>query len=232
MEKVIPFHSKSDTDASNSVTAVKTAKTAPSRVALADLPQSWSDGVEQQMLLMQRLLGTNTVTPVITAFFNWCHDLGLADGVSYEAINDNADIDLGSRRHHSANYKMNLDGSELGLITLCRRERFSESELLCIEQALGTLARCLRSAIEFEALQAMVTQDPLTGLGNRRSLHQWIDRELSRTRRHNSPLSVMMIDLDHFKKLNDELGHLGGDRVLKAIAGVFKSSTRGSDLLF
>lgn len=228
MKKVIPFSSKPNTDA----IAASARSSQPAGQALAEIPNSWNGGAEQQLLLMQRLIGCNDVESLISLFFRWCNDLGLADGLTYEATTGAADLNLGNRRHHSANYSLTLDQLPLGQITLCRRERFTENELLRVEQALGTLARCLRTAIEFQTLQEMVTQDGLTGLGNRLSLHQWIERELSRTRRHNSPLSLMMIDVDHFKKINDSLGHIGGDHVLKTIASVFKRSTRGSDLLF
>ncbi|MFT4768998.1 MAG: diguanylate cyclase (GGDEF)-like protein [Glaciecola sp.] len=230
MKKVIPFSSKPDTD--RVAAAVSGRASLPAGQGLTNIPGSWSGGPEQQLLLMQRLIGCNDVESLISLFFRWCNDLGLADGLTYETSNGRADIKLGNRRHHSANYSLTLDQMELGRITLCRRERYSENELLSIEQALGTVARCLRTAIEFQMLHEMVTQDGLTGLGNRVSLHQWIERELSRTRRHKSPLSLMMIDVDHFKKINDELGHLGGDHVLKTIASVFKRSTRGTDLLF
>lgn len=229
MKKVIPLHSKLDPETRAPVNA---ATALPTGEALADLQGHWSDGAEQQLLLMQRLIGSNNVDAIASLFFSWCSDLGLADGMTYETVGDGADLCFGNRRHHSANYSLTLDHMELGRIVLCRRERFSESELLCIEQALGTVARCLRAAIEYQTLESMVTQDSLTGLGNRLSLHKWIERELSRTRRHSSPLALMMIDVDHFKKINDSLGHLGGDHILRTIANVFKRSTRGSDLLF
>lgn len=228
MKKVIPFSSKPNSDA----VAASARTSLPAGQALADIPNGWNGGAEQQLLLMQRLIGCNDTESLISLFFRWCSDLGLADGLTYEAVSGAADLNLGNRRHHSANYTLNLDQMGLGRVTLCRRERFNENELLSVEQALGTLSRCLRTAIEFQTLQEMVTQDGLTGLGNRLSLHQWIERELSRTRRHNSPLALMMIDVDHFKKINDTLGHIGGDHVLKTIASVFKRSTRGSDLLF
>ncbi|MDB4476145.1 GGDEF domain-containing protein [bacterium] len=229
MKKVIPFHSKPDT---NAVASTSIRESLPTGEALADRPSGWNGGAEQLLSLMHRLIGCNDAEALISLFFQWCSDLGLCDGMTYVATDKRADLNLGNRRHHSAKYALTLDQMDLGHITICRKERFNEDELLSVEQALGTLARCLRSAIEFQILQEMVTQDTLTGLGNRLSLHEWIGRELSRTRRQNSPLALMMIDVDHFKKLNDELGHLGGDHVLKTIANVFKRSTRASDLLF
>jgi diguanylate cyclase (GGDEF)-like protein len=228
MKKVVPFNSKSDADSSITPVAVSL----PTGEAIAGAAPSWNDSAEQQLLLMQRIIGCTDIQDLISRFFRWSSDLGLAHGMSYTPSGKLETLDYGVRRHHNANYELTLDGVNLGTVALCRRDRYSENELLTIEQALGTFARCLRTAIEFSELRELVTQDPLTGLGNRASLHQWMDRELARTRRHNSPLALMMIDVDHFKTLNDQLGHLGGDRVLRKIASVFKRSTRGSDLLF
>ncbi|WP_439106689.1 GGDEF domain-containing protein [Congregibacter sp.] len=229
VKKVIPFQSSSNIEPAP---PAPSGGAFPQRESKPDQPSSWNTNAEQQLLLMQRLLGCNEVDRLVNLFYLWCTELGLADGVTYAPKNGNADLNLANRRHHSANYNLTLDRVELGRMTLCRRERFNEDDLLSIEQGLGTLSRCLRIAIEFEILEEMVTQDPLTGLGNRLSLQQWTERELSRTQRHGSPLALMMIDVDHFKELNERLGHLGGDHVLKTIASVFKRSTRGSDLLF
>lgn len=228
MKKVIPFGGKPDLE----IVGTATRSGLGTNKALADAGNSWNDGIEQQLLLMQRLLGCTEVEALVSRFFGWCNELNLADGMSYQAVNEGNDLEYGLRRHHSASYALTLDNVDLGRITVCRRDRYNESELLVIEQALGALARCLCSAVKFAKLEQMVTQDPLTGLGNRLSLEEWLERELSRTRRHGSPLSLMMIDVDHFKKINDTLGHLAGDLVLKTIADVFKRSTRGSDLLF
>lgn len=229
MKKVIPLHSKIDNEQLQTTNPAASLSTSE---AIAEQPGRWNEGAEQQLLLMQRVIGNNSVESIISIFFSWCADLGLAEGMTYETLGEVDDIHLGNRRHHSANYTLVLDKTDLGRVSLCRRERFSESELLTIEQALGIIARCLRTAIDYQTLEALVTQDPLTGFGNRLSLKTWIEREMSRTRRHNSPLSLMMIDIDHFKKINDTLGHLGGDHILRAIANAFKKSMRGSDLLF
>lgn len=229
MKKVIPFNSPDDKRPA--VSQPGSAVTPTQGAAVAGVP-AWHDGTEQQLLLLQRVLGCTDQQALIERFYRWALDLNLADGVSFSHAPSSLIIELGSRRHHTAQYELNLDQQFLGTISLCRRERYSENELLAIEQALGAIARCLLVAQDMAALKSCATQDPLTALGNRRSLEQWLTTELSRSRRHNSPLSVMMIDVDHFKEINDSLGHLGGDRVLKAIAKALESSTRGSDLVF
>jgi len=80
-------------------------------------------------------------------------------------------------------------------------------------------------------LRAMTLIDPLTGLHNRRFLDDAIRREIGKANRSGSHLGVVMIDLDHFKHLNDSKGHDAGDVVLKAIAGIIKASLRASDVV-
>jgi diguanylate cyclase (GGDEF)-like protein len=76
-------------------------------------------------------------------------------------------------------------------------------------------------------LQQMADRDPLTGCYNRRFLQKgWLDAELERTRRYGTPLSVMLCDIDHFKRVNDTYGHAAGDQVLADFAGLLLTLTR------
>jgi diguanylate cyclase (GGDEF)-like protein/PAS domain S-box-containing protein len=78
-------------------------------------------------------------------------------------------------------------------------------------------------------LREQAIRDPLTGLFNRRYLDETLDRELSRAGRENYPVCVIMIDIDHFKRVNDTYGHDAGDQVLKAIAGTLAEHSRRGD---
>lgn len=79
-------------------------------------------------------------------------------------------------------------------------------------------------------LEAMAFRDPLTGLYNRRYLDDALERELQRARRQGYPASVLVIDIDHFKELNDRHGHQAGDAVLTALASELHASVRADDL--
>lgn len=80
-----------------------------------------------------------------------------------------------------------------------------------------------------DELRKLSTTDGLTGLFNRRFLDETLQLELVRARRYGHSLSVLMLDVDHFKKFNDQHGHDMGDRVLKAVAAAMKSALRQSD---
>jgi len=82
-------------------------------------------------------------------------------------------------------------------------------------------------------LERLATRDPLTGLYNRRTLFEKFKEEKKRANRLSYPLSLAVIDLNHFKKVNDQLGHLAGDELLKSFAGLLMRMTRENfDQLF
>ena len=97
--------------------------------------------------------------------------------------------------------------------------------------AAGQIALSLASLSLQETLRDQSIRDPLTGLFNRRFMQDSLDRELTRAKRKNHPLSILFLDLDHFKKFNDTFGHDAGDLVLKSIAEVFRQRFRGDDFV-
>jgi diguanylate cyclase (GGDEF)-like protein len=82
-----------------------------------------------------------------------------------------------------------------------------------------------------ETIYRMTIIDGLTGIHNKRYLVEQLDRELSRATRHGRPLSMVICDIDHFKLVNDEFGHLAGDYVLKEVAQLAKSRIRPDDVI-
>jgi diguanylate cyclase (GGDEF)-like protein len=81
-----------------------------------------------------------------------------------------------------------------------------------------------------DALREMALRDGLTGLYNRRYLEDAMNRELHRAERNHTAVSVIMIDIDHFKRFNDKFGHAAGDFVLNAVGRAITGSTRASDI--
>jgi diguanylate cyclase (GGDEF)-like protein len=81
-----------------------------------------------------------------------------------------------------------------------------------------------------ETLKYQAVRDPLTGLFNRRHMEESLERELLRAARNAKPVTVMMIDIDHFKKFNDSFGHEAGDLLLRELGSAFSSITRGGDI--
>ncbi len=98
------------------------------------------------------------------------------------------------------------------------------------EMAETLQRRDLELKIAMQDLQEQAITDPLTGLHNARHLREILPREMLRARRKDSPLAAIMIDVDHFKRVNDSLGHEAGDGVLKELGALLKKSIRGSDI--
>jgi len=96
------------------------------------------------------------------------------------------------------------------------------------------LERSIRYALEHSRLlneiREQALRDPLTGLYNLRELRRFLEFELSKSRRYNHPFSLLMIDIDGFKSINDRFGHRAGDEVLQCAAKAFLDHTRGCDL--
>jgi len=96
------------------------------------------------------------------------------------------------------------------------------------------VARTRARARTAEALARLRTQsevDPLTGTLNRRGLRRALDREIEQSRRSRASLSLLLIDIDRFKEINDRFGHLAGDDVLRAIADTLTEAVRGGDVV-
>ncbi len=120
----------------------------------------------------------------------------------------------------------------LGVICLKRLEKqaFSGQEIETIRQIVNQIAVMLDKAIIYKKAKELAFTDELTGIFNRRYFNQRYNRELGRARRYKRALSILMIDIDHFKQFNDTHGHLMGDEVLRKMSRVFESNLRKADI--
>lgn len=120
------------------------------------------------------------------------------------------------------------DGTELEASFDARGTFDSEGNLVYFD----TIVQDITERVEAQRrLEQMARTDSLTGLCNRQHLMERFEAELARSCRYDRPLSVMMIDLDHFKQVNDGYGHLAGDEVLVAAASVISRTLRGTDFV-
>ena len=122
-----------------------------------------------------------------------------------------------------------------GLVLLSERPPAAEEQWLMTVGTValaGVLVGALKANVErlIARLASAAHTDPLTGLSNRRAFQEALELELDRARRGGRPVSLLVADLDHFKRVNDRLGHPGGDQVLKRFAGQMTRLTRNVDL--
>lgn len=132
-----------------------------------------------------------------------------------------------------------VDGDAAGIIGLANKPTDFDAADAAIAGGFGRLAAiALQKSKDIEArnraeaeLERMATTDPLTGVLNRRAFFDAAQDEVDRCRRYGRPLACMMLDIDHFKAINDEHGHPFGDTVLRELAGQARTTLRKHDVL-
>lgn len=124
----------------------------------------------------------------------------------------------------------NVDDTGI-LLILKEGEELSSRELKIINESMVVLADSLRRALEYEELFERASTDALTGLANRRVFEDRIVRLMDSANRYNTPLTMLSLDLDRFKDINDNLGHQAGDDALVRVAKILSETVRSTDLL-
>ncbi|WP_434604899.1 GGDEF domain-containing protein [Pseudomonas sp. R1-7] len=191
-------------------------------VSLSQLRQQLSQQL-QTSLEPQRILGL---------FFREVQRLVPLDALAYQHKPSDLRLEFGQRGHHNLSYNLSHEGEHLGELVFRRNQRFTDSEQSDLESILSALFFPLRNALLYRAATQTALRDPLTGTGNRIAMDQTLEREIDMARRHMQPLSLLMLDIDHFKRINDSHGHGVGDEVLKAVADSIKSQLRNVDMVF
>jgi diguanylate cyclase (GGDEF)-like protein len=124
-------------------------------------------------------------------------------------------------------------GNHFGLLSLCRsHSKFQDHEVDLIRRSAEIIGRNLFLSERFGQLERFAFRDGLTGIGNRRSFDDHLDREFKRSQRYMTPLALVLMDADHFKNLNDRFGHQAGDEALRFIAETVRDSIRQIDSVF
>ncbi len=121
----------------------------------------------------------------------------------------------------------------IGLLLLARREKdaFIDREIDQLIMISSHVAILLNKSLLYFKSQELAFTDELTGIFNRRYFNQRYQREVTRAMRYKRQLSVLMIDIDHFKQYNDTLGHIKGDQALEQMARLLESNIRKADVL-
>ena len=125
---------------------------------------------------------------------------------------------------------MIAQGEILGVISVSSEHNIDETERSNIIAACESISMALANLKMQETLRMQSLHDPLTGLYNRRYLEASFEREIQRAERRKLPLSVLMLDVDHFKRCNDDFGHEAGDTLLAHLGTLLRKSVRSEDV--
>jgi diguanylate cyclase (GGDEF)-like protein len=124
-------------------------------------------------------------------------------------------------------------GRTIGVVEIINRVggRFTQRDLDLLLTLVEPCAIAIENAILFQRAEQLTITDDLTKLFNSRYLNLYIGREIKRCKRHGIPLSVIFLDLDGFKGVNDQYGHLAGSHTLTEVGGILAEAVRESDIL-
>ncbi len=154
------------------------------------------------------------------------------DGLRYLHPHQGLDIIEGKRARNSIAYNLVISEQHLGELIFYRARTFHDDEIATLENMVAALFYPLRNTLEYRRVLLQSLTDPLTGANNRAAMDMVLGREVRLALRTDMPLAVILLDIDHFKKVNDTYGHPAGDICLQAVAGCIHDTIRGSDLYF
>jgi diguanylate cyclase (GGDEF)-like protein len=153
-------------------------------------------------------------------------------GVEYHNSAFDLEFQSGISTRHSCSYTLTIEDQELGELKLTRQQRFNDEDLKLLETLLCCLIYPLKNATIYKQALLMAYTDPLTKAKNRAAFNDSLQREYQLARRNSAHLSLVFIDIDHFKSINDNYGHECGDVALASVAGIITENIRGSDIIF
>ncbi|MCG8428483.1 MAG: GGDEF domain-containing protein [Chromatiales bacterium] len=204
-------------------------------IAAKHTPLGQGQGYVPKILALSGILQTTLEINELIALF--AKELGHFvefEGIAYQFPSLAIDIKLGSveENPNSCAYQLLVAEQRLGTLKLMRTEKFNDQELELIENLLSALLYPLRNTLLYQQAVNSASIDPLTGVYNRIAMESTIKREIGLAQRHHSALSLIILDIDHFKEVNDCHGHLYGDQVITAVAQAAKQTIRESDAIF
>ena len=194
------------------------------------LSRSPLDLLELRQQLNLQLQVSLEADRILAVFFREIQQMLPVEYLAYFHAGADLRLEFGEAAKHCADYRLTHASEYLGEISFRRAQRFSEGELAQLESLMACLLYPLRNALLYRAAVQSALRDALTGTGNRIAMDQTLGREVEVARRHLLPLSILMLDLDHFKLINDSHGHGAGDEILREIGTLMRLHVRKSDL--
>lgn len=153
-------------------------------------------------------------------------------GIQVSTVDSNIVAIAGSAAPRSEQVELILDGEQFGTVTLMTRHTLSGWAAIFFRYLARYLVYPIKNALLIQTLKAQSVTDPLTRAYNRTALDHDLQQDVAYTARYNKPLTVAMIDIDHFKRVNDQYGHTTGDQVLVEVANQIRAQIRKTDSLY
>ncbi|WP_309044388.1 GGDEF domain-containing protein [Marinobacter sediminicola] len=218
----------------NTPSIQRTTKQPINLSAIRQAFQRWSNSPDPLTRLTRRL---STTLSLETQLGILAEEIGNAipfDALSYRHTIAHRDFVFatGMGGPHQCEYRLNLEGFFYGTLTLNRRKRFTDDELQAIEMVISAAIFPLRNTCQYIAIEQAALTDALTSIPNKRALDEHLQRASSLSDRHGEEYTLILCDLDHFKTVNDQHGHVVGDHLLKLTAEAIENAIRNSDSVY
>jgi len=188
--------------------------------------------VSHLLQLSSQLQTSLDIESILTEFSEDIQSMVTHDHLGYEHEEQGITFTVGKNARHKLSYQLTVNDEILGTLLISRRRKFKPEECRQLENLLCALLYPLRNALLYRSALTAAHKDPLTGIGNRAAFNEALDREIELAQRHQRSLGMIVIDIDHFKSINDTYGHSVGDCLLKAMANCADNTIRLSDQLF
>jgi diguanylate cyclase (GGDEF)-like protein len=150
-------------------------------------------------------------------------------GLIFQYPGEKNGLSFGILGGHNCSYDLVLNEEHLGTLDIYSSLPLGDSQLTRIERYLRVLLSPLRNALLYYSARQQAFSDQLTGAKNRAAFDADLNTEMESAQRHDYPLSLVVLDIDHFKQVNDNHGHGFGDEVLKTVSARTQEAMRGSD---
>lgn len=204
--------------------------TLPRSLAAQWIPSIESHPIETRLLvLLQQSLDIETILKFF--FYTVSHEFML-QAATYENNIFHIHWQTGNPATHRIQYRLTHEHTYLGEVNLSRKTKFTEAEIERLELFTSLLIFPIKNALMYHnALKKSLT-DPLTQAGNRVALEHTLRQSMDVSKRYASPFSVLLIDIDRFKQVNDTYGHPAGDFIIQEVAACLGEGSRTADVLF
>ncbi len=186
----------------------------------------------QLLYLSSQLQTSLDLDEILNQFSDEVKPFVAHDYLGYSNDEKSCAFSTGKNARHRLNYQLTLQDGQLGKLVLSRKCKFTEKETGEVEHLISALLYPLRNALMYREAIHAAQKDALTGVGNRAALNEALAREIEVAQRHKRTLGMIILDIDHFKKINDTYGHSTGDCLLKALTRTAEKTIRMSDQLF
>ena len=187
---------------------------------------------EELLKVMHVLQTTLDINFLIENFSKELQSITSHNYLNYKNIDQNINIKIGDQTANKVVIELDLDKRKLGKLVISRKTEFSDNEKEKINRLAILLLFPINNILNYRQAIANANIDPITKLNNRMLFNKILEQEIDFAQRYNQKLLMMMIDLDNFKKINDEYGHIVGDIMLKNVSEFLKKFMRRSDLVF